>query len=144
MKNAFYFTLKTLFVLKIFGFLSWLFDHLKNVNEKLYPDSFLKNQYWTYFWINSLKFYTVCFYCMLIWGQLKFSEIKLQTICFYLMKTLFKKKKRGLELVSLPHFLYDFWRKMFLLLYSINWPNFIFWMPLIREILSDMGIATVC
>ena len=24
-----------------------------------------------------------------------------------------------------PHFLHNFWRKIFLLLYSINWPNFI-------------------
>ena len=30
MKNAFYFTSKTLFVLKIFKFLSWLFVHLTN------------------------------------------------------------------------------------------------------------------
>ena len=30
MKNAFYFTLKALFVLKIFKFLSWLFGHVKN------------------------------------------------------------------------------------------------------------------
>ena len=28
MKNAFYFTLKALFVLKIFKFLSWLFGHV--------------------------------------------------------------------------------------------------------------------
>ena len=30
MKNAFYFTLKALFVLKIFKFLAWLFGHVKN------------------------------------------------------------------------------------------------------------------
>ena len=29
MKNAFYFTSKALFVLKIFKFLSWLFSHVK-------------------------------------------------------------------------------------------------------------------
>ena len=29
MKNAFYFTLKALFVLKIYKFLSWLFGHVK-------------------------------------------------------------------------------------------------------------------
>ena len=28
-KNAFYFTLKALFVLKIFKFLAWLFGHVK-------------------------------------------------------------------------------------------------------------------
>ena len=30
------------------------------------------------------------------------------------------KKQRGLELVSLPHFLHDFHREIFLLLSSIN------------------------
>ena len=29
LKNAFYFTLKALFVLKIFKFLSWLFGHVE-------------------------------------------------------------------------------------------------------------------
>ena len=41
------------------------------------------------------------------WGLSKYIEIKLQTICFYLIKVFFKKKT-GLELVSLPHFLHDF------------------------------------
>ena len=53
--------------------------------EKLFLDPFLKNQNWVYLWINSLKFYTVCFYCMLIWGQLKYGETKVQTICFYVI-----------------------------------------------------------
>ena len=46
------------------------------------------------------------------------------------IKLFFFKKKRGLELVSLPHFLHDFQRKIFLLLYSITWPNFNVWLPL--------------
>ena len=46
--------------------------------------------------------------------------------------------------VSLPHFLHDFWRKMFILLYSVNWINFIVWFPLRREILGDMCIVIVC
>ena len=29
MKNAFYFTVKAIFVLKIFKFLSWLFGHVE-------------------------------------------------------------------------------------------------------------------
>ena len=32
--------------------------------------------------------------------------------------------KRGLELAFLPCFLYNFWRKIFLFLYCINWTNF--------------------
>ena len=35
MKNAFYFTLKALFVLKIFKFLSWLFDHVEKTADLL-------------------------------------------------------------------------------------------------------------
>ena len=31
---------------------------------ELLPDFFLKNQNGAYLWINSLKFYTVYFYCM--------------------------------------------------------------------------------
>ena len=33
MKNAFYFTLKALFVLKIFKFLSWLFGHVEKTSQ---------------------------------------------------------------------------------------------------------------
>ena len=53
-----------------------------------------------------------------------------------------KKKKRSLELVWLSHFLHDFWRKMFLTLYSIR-PNFIVWLPLLPEILNNMCIVIV-
>ena len=51
--------------------------------------------------------------------------------------------KRGLELVSLPHFPHNFWKKLFLLLYSINWPNVITWLPLLYEILDNMCIEVV-
>ena len=50
MKNAFYFTWKVLFVLKISKFLSWEVkairqwkNHTPNIVENLLPDSFLKN-----------------------------------------------------------------------------------------------------
>ena len=109
--------------------------------EKLVPDPFLKNLNWAYLWINSLKFYIVCFYCMPSWGLSIYIETTLQTACFYLISSFFKKVKRGLELVSQPHFLYSFWRKLFILLYSINWPSFIICLPLLREILGSMSIA---
>ena len=57
---------------------------------------------------------------------------------------LFEKTRRGLKLVSLTHFLHNFWRKIFLLLYSINWPNFIVWLPLLCEIFGNICIAIVC
>ena len=37
--------------------------------EKLVPETFLKNQTWAYLWINSLKFYTVCFYYITSWRR---------------------------------------------------------------------------
>ena len=37
--------------------------------------------------------------------------------------------EKGLGIVSLPHFVYDFSWKMFLILYSINWSSFIAWLP---------------
>ena len=46
--------------------------------------------------------------------------------------------------VSDAHFVYDFSTKMFLMLYSINWPNFIAWLLLLLEILCNMFIAILC
>ena len=119
-------------------------NHTQNVVEKLIPDLFLKNQNWAYLWINSLNFYTVCFYWMESWGLSKYIETKLQTICFHFILSFIKKQKGRLELVSLLYFPHNFWKKIFLSLYSINWPNFIFWLLLLCEILGNMLIANVC
>ena len=35
-------------------------------------------------------------------------------------------------------------RKMFVMLYTINWRNFIAWLPLLLEILGNMCIGIVC
>ena len=124
---------------------SWKF----NVVDKLFPDPFLKNQNWAYIRIISLKFYTVSFNCMTSWGlssciswvdlyKLKADHLLLPQI------KLKKKTKRGPELVSFSHFLHDFWRKIFLLLYSINWTNFIIWLPLLLVILGNIFIVIVC
>ena len=123
-------------------------NHTQNVLKKPVTDPFLRNQNWEYLWIRSLKIYTVCFCCMASWGLSKYIETKLQTTRFHLMIKLFlkkKKKKRGLELVPLFHFLHNFCRKVFSLLYSINRPNCIVWLPLLCEILGgNMCIATAC
>ena len=50
---------------------------------------------------------------------------------------------KGLGIVSPAHFVYDFSTKMFLMLYSINLPNFIAWLPLLLEILDNMCITIV-
>ena len=52
--------------------------------ENLVPGPFLKSKYWSYLWINGLKFYKVYFYCIPSWGLLKYIETELQTTCFYL------------------------------------------------------------
>ena len=51
---------------------------------------------------------------------------------------------KGLGIISPAHFVHDFSTKMFPMLYFINWPNFIVWLPLLREILGGMCTATVC
>ena len=84
--------------------------------------------YGVYLWINNLKFYAVHF---IVW----------QVECY---QKILKPRRRplaiphiSLELVSLPHYLHYFWRKIFLLLCSISWPNFNVWLLLLREILGN-------
>ena len=48
---------------------------------------------------------------------------------------------KDLGIVFPAHFVYDFSTKMFLMLYSINLPNLIAWLPLLFEILGNMCIA---
>ena len=52
--------------------------------------------------------------------------------------------EKGLELVSPPHFVWDFSRKIFFRLYSINWPNFIALLPLLLKILDNICVTNVC
>ena len=103
------------------------------------PYSFIKSQNWVYLCINSLKLYAVYFsVCPSRWLP-KYVETKVLTICFCLFLKVFRKTKRGVELVSLSHFLHDFWRKLFLTLYFISWSSF----PLLLEILNNMCIITI-
>ena len=52
--------------------------------------------------------------------------------------------EKGLGLPSPPHFMYDFSRKLFLMLYSFNWPNFLLWLPLLFEVLDNLCIVIIC
>ena len=52
--------------------------------------------------------------------------------------------EKSLGIVSAPHFVYEFSRNMFLMSYSITWPNLIVWLLPLREILDNMCIAIVC
>ena len=119
-------------------------DHTQNLVQKLVPDPFLKNENWAYLWVNWLKLQTFYFCYMPYWGPSKQIETILNTICIYLIWSFFKKPKRGLGLVSLAYFLHIFWRKMFLLMCSINWPIFTVKLALFFEILCNICIVTVC
>ena len=46
--------------------------------------------------------------------------------------------EKGWELVFPVDFMYDFSSKMFLMLYSITWPDLTFWLPVLFEILGNM------
>ena len=73
------------------------------------------------------------------WRTIKTNRIKLRLLIWRYAQFLLLEK--GLKVVFLPYFKYDFSRKMFLMLYSINWQNFIVWLPLLLQILVNMCIA---
>ena len=52
--------------------------------------------------------------------------------------------EKGLGLVSPSHFVYESSRKIFFMLYSINWSDFTIWLPLLIEILGNMCIVIIC
>ena len=56
----------------------------------------------------------------------------------------FNFSEKVLGLISTPHFVYDFSRKIFHMLHSINSPNSIVWFSLLLEILANMCITIVC
>ena len=69
-------------------------------------------------------------------GYQNMFKLSCRPLAFTSYKVFKKKTKRGLELVFLPHFLHDFLRKLFILLYSINWPNLFAWLPLLVAIIG--------
>ena len=108
--------------------------------------SLLKNKNWASFWINSLNNEMAC--CLFCISKLRTTNLYWKQDADHLflpLKVFFKKKtKRNTGLVSLPHFLHDFWKKICLMLCFINWPRFIVWLPLRLEILRKMCIIITC
>ena len=51
--------------------------------------------------------------------------------------------EKGLGLVSLLHFVYDFSRKIFFMLRFISWLNVIVWLSFLLEILGNMRIVII-
>ena len=75
--------------------------------EKLVPDPFMKSQNWANLWIYSLKCYKFVFILCLSRIPSKYNKTTVLNSCFHLIKAC---KEQG----SLPHFLHDFWTKIFL------------------------------
>ena len=115
-----------------------------NVVDKLFREPLPENQNWVYLWINCLKYDRVRFYYVPSCLLSKYIKLDWKSLIFRSYKESFQKRKRVLELVSPLHFRHDFLRKIFLLLCSITWPNFIVWMPLLCKIFDNMCTGIVC
>ena len=119
----------------------FLENHIQNMMERLLPDPFMKNQHRAYLWISSLK----CNKFDLLYVQVEVYQNILKLRCWPLAFTLHKAflKDGVLELVSLLHFLNAFCEKIFLTLYSTDWPSFIVWLSLLLAILGRMCIVII-
>ena len=99
--------------------------HAQNEPRKLVPDLFL-------FFLKNLFEVKASglFQYISIALNLAYNKIKLHTTLNYWSRDMlnFEFFEKGLEIVSPPHFVYNFLRKMLLMLCSINWPNFIAWL----------------
>ena len=121
----------------------FLENHKQNIVKKLVSDCFLKKSKIEHIpgskiW-NFIHFFN--YYCM---SKVKDYQKELKQGAGHLFLPhvkVFKTTKEGLELVFWPHFLYDFWRKIFFLLYCINWPNFL--NVLLLEILHNTCIVII-
>ena len=74
--------------------------------------------------------------------NLSYSKSKLYKTFDYWSRDMLKSEflEKDLELISPPHFMCDLSREMLILLYSINWPNFIVWLSLRLQILDNICI----
>ena len=112
--------------------------------EKLFPDPFLKVKIEHVSGSIVKSFIQLVFVVCQVEDYQNISKLSSRSFSFNAYKAYFQKnKKKSGELVSLPHFLHVFWRKIFLLLYDLYWPNFIVALRLLREILGNMRIVTV-
>ena len=102
---------------------------------------FLKN-----FVLGKSKWSAAWFHYIFIAPKLAYSRNKLFKTLHYWSRDMlnFNFLDKGLGIVSPAHFVYHFSTKMFLMLYSINWPNFIAWLLLLLEILDNMYITILC
>ena len=128
----------------------FLKNHTQNVVENPVSDPFLKNQNWVCcdlqiekIEIYSLQFYTSFLLYIEVKDYRKILKLRCRPLAFTTCND-FSKNKRGLELVSLHHFLHDFRRKTFLALHSINWAILNVFLLLLLEILGNICVVIVC
>ena len=95
------------------------------------------------FILGKIKWSAAWFHDISIALKLAYNRSKLFKTLHYWSRDMlnFDFLDKGLGIVSTAHFVYDFSTKMFFMLYSINWPNFIDWLPLLLEILGNMCIT---
>ena len=67
-------------------------NHTQNMMDKLFPDPSLKIQNWAYLWVNNLKFYEVCFYCMTIWQPSNILQLSRRPLAFTSYNVFFWEK----------------------------------------------------
>ena len=73
----------------------FLKNHIQNIEEKLFPDLFLKRQYWSYLWINNLGS-AASFYCMSSWGIHRYAlKLSCRPPAFTSYKAFSRNKKRS-------------------------------------------------
>ena len=121
----------------------WLDIPTENEAGKLIPDCFCFFK--MDFMLGKSKWSAAWFHNILKALKLVYNRNKLFKTLHYWSRNMpnFKFLDKGLGMVSPVHFVYDFSQKMFFMLYSINWPNCIVWLPLHLEILGYISNQTV-
>ena len=118
-------------------------NYAENKAGKLVPDLFAFKKS---FILGKTKWSAAWFHYISIALNLAYNRNKLFKTLYYWSRDMlnFDFLDKGLGILSPAHFVYDFSTKMFPMLYSINWPNFIAWLHLLLEIFGNMRIAIVC
>ena len=96
---------------------------------------------------SEVSIFLVCIYCILKSRSIRYFKNKVFVTCLFLVYSLYKvfsKNQKSSETIPTALFWHDFWRKIFLTLYSINWRNSLAWLPLVFEIFDNIRIAIIC
>ena len=118
-------------------------NHAKNEAGRLVTDLFLSFQKTT---VRQKQLVSSFVLTYLVAPNLAYNRNKLYKTLDYWSRDvfIFDFLEKGLGMVFPPHPVYDFLRKIFVMLHSINWPNFIAWLHLLLEILGNTYTEIVC